>query len=764
MIDDTVYLGNTDGLWWLDMADSTWNRVGTGLEGQRVTGFLKSSTGTWYAVGTSVIRTDSVFRNDGSFNRLRDVWDADLYRTTNKNGQWDTVLAPVPGVPFQLGEEGTGISRLHETDNNGTPRLFVMRWGGDTQWGLVYTDDDGATWQNYNRIAGSQGDTGLASYSSDRLITNYAAEDGNGFLYFSYKNSIQVSFDKGENWEWRVGNYRLSTGTSNIRSFYARSYGGFEYFLMGTDVTSGSFWDMGRAKSGKEAARTWDNISAVREIRGWAEYGEEYLFGFTQKNNNGIGLKGGIIMSRNNGDSWIQFTDSIPDSVLTKMSMVHTAGDILFAGDELSNNIWAYDLTTLPDYRRVVFNVLDSSDVGVEDAQVTLGSQTLSASTLGLLTFEFGKDTMNLPYSITKLGFAEFRDTIQILKGDTTITIKMPSEFAIKVIVKDTAGQIVGGVPVELDGNTIPTNSSGEVVFRSLGDPSSALLKVSPLDKNFKIYDSTFAFTAKDTTIEIMLTPKELQVITLDQPLVDVRIDQLPITVSASSNAGQSIRFGVKNDDIVSIGRNNGQITWKDSIGEVTVELNANSTDEFLSAATLSVTFNVLKGNKVVLFTDTVADYRQNEAGAGLNAVSNPSDTVVFTVVSGPATISADGDSVLTGSTFGTVIIEVSSPETAYWNAATPVRDTFEILEPVGIADLPQSATVSVSPNPTSGQIVVEGEGALAVKVSNFIGVEVASASGSSSVVVDLATLPNGAYFVTVTDENGVKVERIVKN
>ena len=76
-----------------------------------------------------------------------------------------------------------------------------------------------------------------------------------------------------------------------------------------------------------------------------------------------------------------------------------------------------------------------------------------------------------------------------------------------------------------------------------------------------------------------------------------------------------------------------------------------------------------------------------------------------------------------------------------------------------------QSPVFTLHPNPTTGRLTIRGERLRQADVANLLGQQVLSAQGmGDELCLDLAALPAGIYFVTVTDEAGRKgVRKVVK-
>ena len=72
---------------------------------------------------------------------------------------------------------------------------------------------------------------------------------------------------------------------------------------------------------------------------------------------------------------------------------------------------------------------------------------------------------------------------------------------------------------------------------------------------------------------------------------------------------------------------------------------------------------------------------------------------------------------------------------------------------------------ITVHPNPTSGFVSVKGENLRQAEVINMLGQKVMRVeSEGNELHIDIAALPAGIYFVTITDEAGRKcVRKVVK-
>ena len=86
-------------------------------------------------------------------------------------------------------------------------------------------------------------------------------------------------------------------------------------------------------------------------------------------------------------------------------------------------------------------------------------------------------------------------------------------------------------------------------------------------------------------------------------------------------------------------------------------------------------------------------------------------------------------------------------------------------FETIGTRDSKKDNGITISPNPTTGLIIVTGKNLKQVEVLNTLGQRVAKVQGQGETLqIDIAKLPAGVYFVNVMDEEGRKcVRKVVK-
>jgi hypothetical protein len=83
----------------------------------------------------------------------------------------------------------------------------------------------------------------------------------------------------------------------------------------------------------------------------------------------------------------------------------------------------------------------------------------------------------------------------------------------------------------------------------------------------------------------------------------------------------------------------------------------------------------------------------------------------------------------------------------------------------IGVEENGSNAFSTIHPNPTNGMVTIMGENLLQAKIINTLGQQVLSVRGKGDELhIDMADLPAGVYFVTVTNEEGHRcVRKVVK-
>ena len=101
--------------------------------------------------------------------------------------------------------------------------------------------------------------------------------------------------------------------------------------------------------------------------------------------------------------------------------------------------------------------------------------------------------------------------------------------------------------------------------------------------------------------------------------------------------------------------------------------------------------------------------------------------------------------------------------EAVYSDGCTSACDPIEVIVDQGTGVVENSyVQVKVFPNPAEGFVNVTAEGLQNITLIDVMGRIVKEQSASqSATVVDLSNLPTGLYFLRVTTDNGVALQRV---
>ena len=103
---------------------------------------------------------------------------------------------------------------------------------------------------------------------------------------------------------------------------------------------------------------------------------------------------------------------------------------------------------------------------------------------------------------------------------------------------------------------------------------------------------------------------------------------------------------------------------------------------------------------------------------------------------------------------------------TAIWNGReTELSNTIYLGPSVGIEETAaQDDTFVAYPNPVSDQLTLQGEGLRHVSLISITGATVFDSDITDNrIMIDMARLPQGLYFLNVLTKDGVSVNKVVK-
>ena len=270
-------------------------------------------------------------------------------------------------------------------------------------------------------------------------------------------------------------------------------------------------------------------------------------------------------------------------------------------------------------------------------------------------------------------------------------------------------------------------------------------------------------------------------------------------TVHATANTGYTFTNWTENGNVVSTNSNysftvnsNRTLVANFQIQSFTINVNANPAEggtitgggTYNLGETCTVTATAAEGYNFVNWTQGFFSV-STEASYSFTVTSNMTLTANFETQTFEVKVIIDPEEAGTASGEGTynygdeVVLtivrnedwafqnwtengEVVSEEMTYTFVITSDRDLVaNFMHTEGIGE--QTANVSLYPNPTQGEVTLEGEGLQSVRIVNAFGQTVYNAKVEDDQVrIDLSNMAKGVYVMHIGTENGNAVRQIV--
>ena len=321
--------------------------------------------------------------------------------------------------------------------------------------------------------------------------------------------------------------------------------------------------------------------------------------------------------------------------------------------------------------------------------------------------------------------------TIKVSQVAQTITFTLPATAAMRTLPLTLTATASSGLPVSytvvsgpatlgVDGKTLTVASAGTVVVKATQAGDTVYLAAPAVQKTIKVTQTvqTIAFTLPTTAF----------------------MSASPFTLNATASSTLPVTFTVVSGP-ATLGVDGKTLTVT-AAGSVVVKATQTGNLFYLAAPAVQKTITVSQATQVITFTlPTTAT--TNASPLALTATSSASLPVSYTVVSGPATIGPDDQSlVLTG--VGTVSVRASQTGNTNVKAALPVVKSIKITAAVAAKSLASKpSTEPLSPLAGSYEALL-------------IGTEASSSLGLPVGTLDLNLDPSAGRFtaiLTLADE-----------
>jgi hypothetical protein len=357
-----------------------------------------------------------------------------------------------------------------------------------------------------------------------------------------------------------------------------------------------------------------------------------------------------------------------------------------------------------------------SNSSGAITYSVVSGPATISGSTVTLT----GAGTLVLQASQVATGnYAAGTQTatFTVAGNAPTITFTVPSHtygdapFTVSA-TSNSSGAITYSVvsgPATISGSTVTLTGAGSVVLQAS-----------------QIAAGNYTAGTQTATVTVA---KESQTITFSAPASPVNYGVAPITLSASASSGLAVAFNV----VSGPGSISGSTLTITGAGTVVVSANQAGNTNYAAAIQLTQSLVVNTASQTISFTAPTSPVTYGVSPITLVATGGASgNAVVFSVVSGPATVSG---STLTITGAGTVVVAANQAGNANYSAATQVTQSITVnqaSQTISFTQPTSPVTYGVSPitlsaSSTSGLAVtfslVSGPGTVSGSTLTITGV-----------------------------------------
>jgi hypothetical protein len=250
---------------------------------------------------------------------------------------------------------------------------------------------------------------------------------------------------------------------------------------------------------------------------------------------------------------------------------------------------------------------------------------------------------------------------------------------------------------------SVTTNASGTGSFTTnltgVGVPSGMVISATATDPN----GNTSAFSSP-LTVSAGTSGLRAQTITFP-PIANQPFNAGTVTLNATSSSGLGVSYSVSTGS-ATVSSNTLTIT---GTGTITVQASQAGNGTYSAATPVTQTFAAGKGSQTITFP-AIASTTYSSTQITLAATDSAGQTITYTVVSGPATISGN---VLTLTGAGTVVVQAAQGGTTNYAAASPVSQSFVVRQNTqsitfpAIANQSAGANVTLTASATSGLPIV---------------------------------------------------------
>ena len=180
-----------------------------------------------------------------------------------------------------------------------------------------------------------------------------------------------------------------------------------------------------------------------------------------------VNIDGNNLMTDNSGMVDLILPDGEYNYAVSKEGYANYDSQLIVNGDDLTENVLLQTLYT------VQFEVKNSQDVPIDNAQVAIGDDVFSTNADGMVSIELTNGSYTA--EVSKTGYEDATKNFTVDNSNTTIPVVLypvPSTYSIYFNVEDEQNNPIEGAEIELSTDTVigvySTNTDGETAFNDL--------------------------------------------------------------------------------------------------------------------------------------------------------------------------------------------------------------------------------------------------------------------------------------------------------
>jgi N-acetylneuraminic acid mutarotase len=299
---------------------------------------------------------------------------------------------------------------------------------------------------------------------------------------------------------------------------------------------------------------------------------------------------------------------------------------------------------------------------------LALGSDTFTAS--------YTPDSSSSPIYNSATGISS---AVTVTPVAPTITFPVPNHtygdapFTVSATSNSTGAitySVVSG-PATISSSTVTLTGAGSVVLQAS-----------------QVAAGNYTAGTQTATVTVA---KGSQTITFSAPASPVNYGVAPISLTASASSGLTMAFSVLSGP----GTISGSTLTITGVGTVVVAANQAGNTNYAAATQVSQSVVVNQATQTISFTAPASPVTYGVSPIALVATGGASvNAVIFSVLSGPGTVSGTNGSTLTITGVGTVVVAANQSGNTNYAAATQVTQSI-VVNVIGVAATPTFSPVA---------------------------------------------------------------------